>query len=214
MKRSTASRATALAAVALALPAALGGCSGADGTPAAAAPRTSASASGATVRATTGAGADTFGPGCSAVPTSGRGSFDAMATLPVATATAGDPLLRTLATALGEARLVRALDSARGLTVLAPTDDAFARLPGQTLDRVLADRRLLARILRHHVIRGRLAPDQLPGRHTTLAGDTLDVVGSGEHLSVAGDDARVLCGNVPTANATVYVIDTVLMPRS
>jgi uncharacterized surface protein with fasciclin (FAS1) repeats len=137
-----------------------------------------------------------------------------MATLPVATATAGDPLLRTLATALGEARLVRALDSARGLTVLAPTDDAFARLPGQTLDRVLADRRLLARILRHHVIRGRLAPDQLPGRHTTLAGDTLDVVGSGEHLSVAGDDAHVLCGNVPTANATVYVIDTVLMPRS
>ncbi len=210
MKRSTASRATALAAVALPLPAALGGCRGTDATPAAAAPRSSTSAS----SATTGAGADTFGPGCSAVPPSGRGSFDAMASLPVATATAGDPLLRTLAAALDEARLVRALDSARGLTVLAPTDDAFARLPGQTLDRVLADRRLLARILRHHVIRGRLDPDQLPGPHTTLAGDTLDVVGSGEHLSVAGDDAHVLCGNVPTANATVYVIDTVLMPRS
>lgn len=214
MKRSTAGRATVLAAVALALPAALGGCGGADGTPASAVPGASSSASAARLRPPTGAGAATFGPGCSAVPTSGRGSFDAMATLPVATATAGDPLLRTLATALGEARLVRLLDSAPGLTVLAPTDDAFARLPDQTLDRVLADRALLARILRHHVIRGRLGPDQLPGRHTTLAGDTLDVVGSGEHLAVAGDDAHVLCGNVPTANATVYVIDTVLMPRT
>jgi uncharacterized surface protein with fasciclin (FAS1) repeats len=137
-----------------------------------------------------------------------------MSTLPVATATAGDPLLRTLAAALAEAHLVRTLDSAHGLTVLAPTDDAFAKLPDQTLDRVLADRGLLSRILRHHLIRGRLAPDQLAGRHTTLAGDALDVVGDGDDLAVAGDDAQVLCGNIPTANATVYVIDTVLMPRS
>jgi uncharacterized surface protein with fasciclin (FAS1) repeats len=217
MKRSTASRASALAAVALVLPAALSAC--ADGAPASASPRTSGPASPASSVAPStpdpvGAGAGTFGPGCSAIPTSGDGSFGTMATRPVATAAAGDPLLRTLAAALTETGLARTMDAAAGLTVLAPTDDAFAKLPSQTLDEVLADRALLTRLLRHHVIRGRLAPDQLAGRHTTLAGDTLEVAGSGEDFTVTGNDAHVLCGNIPTANATVYLIDTVLVPRS
>ena len=180
MKRSTASRATALAAVALALPAALGGCSGADGTPAAA-PRTSASASGATVRATTGAGADTFGPGCSAVPTSGRARSTRWP--PCRSRPPRPPATRCCRPSpprVGEARLVDTLNSARGLTVLAPTDDAFARIPTRPSTGCSPTSRLLTRILRHHVIRGRLAPTSSPVTHKTLAGDTLDVEGSGE----------------------------------
>ena len=54
------------------------------------------------------------------------------------------------------------------------------------------------------------AGSQLAGGHKTLAGDTVTVQGSGKHFSVEG--ATVLCGNIPTARATVYVVDAVLMP--
>ena len=67
-------------------------------------------------------------------------------------------------------------------------------------------------ILTHHVVAGQLSPDQLAGEHETLNGDTITVKGSGEDFTVGAENAAVLCGNIPTANATVYVIDTVLMP--
>lgn len=160
------------------------------------------------------AGAGTFGPGCSAIPTSGDGSLDGMATAPVATAASANPLLKTLVAAVTEAGLVDTLNSAEALTVFAPTDDAFAKIPKKTLDAVLADKATLTKILTHHVIEGQLGPDEIAGKQTTLAGDTLKVKGSGEDFTVAKDNAKVLCGNITTANATVYVIDTVLMPRT
>jgi uncharacterized surface protein with fasciclin (FAS1) repeats len=159
-----------------------------------------------------GAGADTFGPGCSAIPTSGAGSFNGMATEPVATAASANPLLKTLVTAVGVAGLVDALNSAEGLTVFAPTDDAFAKIPKKDLNAVLADKDLLTTILTHHVVAGQLSPDQVAGTHETLAKDNLTVKGSGDAFTVGKENAAVLCGNIPTANATVYVIDTVLMP--
>ncbi|MDT0200437.1 fasciclin domain-containing protein [Nocardioides sp. AE5] len=159
-----------------------------------------------------GAGADTFGPGCSAIPTSGDGSFDGMATEPVATAASANPLLTTLVAAVTEAGLVDTLNSADGITVFAPTDDAFAKIPEADLQGVLADKELLTTILTHHVVGGQLGPDQIAGEHETLAGDMIEVKGSGEEFTVGDEDAAVLCGNIPTANATVYVIDTVLMP--
>jgi uncharacterized surface protein with fasciclin (FAS1) repeats len=159
-----------------------------------------------------GAAADTFGPGCSAIPTSGAGSFNGMATEPVATAASANPLLKTLVAAVGVAGLGDTLNSAEGLTVFAPTDDAFAKLPKKDLDAVLADKELLTTILTHHVIAGQLSPDQVAGTHETLAGDKLTVKGSGDMYTVGKENAAVLCGNIPTANATVYVIDSVLMP--
>jgi uncharacterized surface protein with fasciclin (FAS1) repeats len=159
-----------------------------------------------------GAAADTFGPGCSAIPTSGAGSFNGMATEPVATAASANPLLTTLVAAVGEAGLVDTLNSAEGLTVFAPTDDAFGKIPKKDLDGVLADKDLLTTILTHHVIAGQLSPEQVAGTHETLAGDELVVEGSGDAFTVGKESAAVLCGNIPTANATVYVIDSVLMP--
>jgi uncharacterized surface protein with fasciclin (FAS1) repeats len=159
-----------------------------------------------------GAGADTFGPGCSAIPASGAGSFNGMATEPVATAASANPLLTTLVAAVTEAGLGDALNSAEGLTVFAPTDDAFAKIPKKDLTAVLADKDLLTTILTHHVIAGQLSPDQVAGTHETLANDDLTIKGSGETFTVGKENAAVLCGNIPTANATVYVIDTVLMP--
>jgi uncharacterized surface protein with fasciclin (FAS1) repeats len=159
-----------------------------------------------------GAAADTFGPGCSAIPTSGAGSFNGMATEPVATAASANPLLKTLVAAVGEAGLVDTLNSAEGLTVFAPTDDAFAKIPKKDLNAVLADKDLLTKILTHHVIAGQMGPDEIAGTFETLAGDELTVEGSGDAFTVGDDSAAVLCGNIPTANATVYVIDSVLMP--
>jgi uncharacterized surface protein with fasciclin (FAS1) repeats len=156
------------------------------------------------------AGADTFGPGCKLIPQDGKGSFNGMATDPVATAASNNPLLKTLVTAVGKAGLVDTLNSADALTVFAPTDDAFAKIPSDTLNGILANKKQLTTILTHHVVAGKLSPDQLAGTHKTLAGDTITVEGSGSDFKVG--DAQVLCGNIPTANATVYVIDTVLVP--
>ncbi len=164
-----------------------------------------------------GAAADTFGEACSAVPTSGPGSFDGMVQDPVGTAASNNPLLGTLVTAATEADLVGTLNDAEALTVFAPTDDAFAAVPPADLKAVLADKALLTQILTHHVIGEQLGPDEIAGTQDTLNNDTLKIKGNAEEgvtVENAGGPATVLCGNIPTANATVYVIDTLLMPTA
>ena len=94
--------------------------------------------------------------------------------------------------------------------MFAPTNDAFAKIPAATLKTVLADKATLTKILTYHVVSGQLIPDQLAGTHKTLEGGTVTVTGSGQAFKVNG--ANVVCGNVQTANATVYIVDTVLMP--
>jgi len=160
-----------------------------------------------------GAADQVFGPACDQVPADGDGSFDGMATAPVASAASANPLLSTLVTAVTKAGLVDTLNSAEGITVFAPVNDAFAAIPPKTLKAVLKDKPTLTKILTHHVIAGQLSPDQLAGDHETLAGDMLRVTGSGEDFKIGAENATVLCGNVPTANATVYIIDSVLMPK-
>ncbi len=156
-----------------------------------------------------------FGAGCAAVPAdpANAGSFQAMAQVPVATAASGNPLLSTLVTAVKKAGLVDSLNSADGITVFAPTNDAFAKIPKATLNKVLADKKTLTSILTYHVVSGKLTPADLAGTHKTLQGQDLTVTGSGESFKV-GDSASVICGNVQTANANVYIIDSVLMPKS
>ena len=154
-----------------------------------------------------------FGAACAQVPTSGAGSFDGMATAPVATAASANPLLSTLVTAVKSAGLVDTLNGAPELTVFAPVNDAFAALPKATMDAAMADPKgLLTKVLTNHVVEGKIAPDKLAGDHKTLGGGTITVAGSGENFTVG--KANVICGNVKTANATVYIIDGVLLPAS
>jgi uncharacterized surface protein with fasciclin (FAS1) repeats len=155
-----------------------------------------------------------FGAACSAVPASGAGSLDALAQDPVATAASNTPELSTLVTAVTKADLVDTLNSAQAITVFAPTNDAFAAVPKPTLDKALGDPKgLLTTVLTYHVVPGQLTPDQLAGSHKTLQGGTLEVTGSGEDFTVNGN-SDVVCGNLKTANATVYLIDQVLLPTS
>ncbi len=157
----------------------------------------------------------TFGAACSAVPTDATnpGSFQAMAQQPVATAASGNPLLSTLVTAVKAAGLVETLNTAPAITVFAPANDAFAKIPAADLKKVLADKKTLTKILQYHVVSGKLTPSQLAGTHKTLEGGEVTVTGSGTDFKIGGT-ASVLCGNVQTANATVYIIDSVLMPKS
>ena len=208
MKRTTLHRATGVAALALTMSFGLAACGNDD---------SSTQASGKSMSDTksssgsaTDAGAQTFGPGCSAVPASGNGSFNGMATAPVASAASANPLLKTLVAAVTKAGLVDTLNSADALTVFAPTDDAFAKIPSADLNKVLADKATLTKILTHHVVGEKLDPMAIDGSHDTLNKDKVTVKGDENGMTV--DGAKVLCGNIPTSNATVYVIDSVLMP--
>ncbi|MFI0719351.1 fasciclin domain-containing protein [Streptomyces sp. NPDC021224] len=205
-------RVTVALTAAAVLPLALTACSSsdkksADDSASSAAPATSAAAP------SVAAMDQPFGPGCAAVPKNGAGSFDGMAQDPVATAASHNPALSTLVTAVQKAGLVDTLNNAQGITVFAPTDAAFAKLPKATLDKVLADKAMLTKILTYHVVGQPVkAPDGLAhGTYTTLEKGTLTTSGSGESYKV-NNTANVVCGNVETANATVQIIDTVLMP--
>jgi uncharacterized surface protein with fasciclin (FAS1) repeats len=153
-----------------------------------------------------------FGSGCASVPSSGAGSFTGMATAPVATAASANPVLSTLVVAVKQAGLVDTLNSADGITVFAPDNSAFAKIPASTLKSVLANKAELTKILTYHVVSGRVTPAELAsGKELkTLEGSTVKPAMMGTTYTVNG--ATVVCGNVQTANATVYIINSVLMP--
>jgi uncharacterized surface protein with fasciclin (FAS1) repeats len=155
-----------------------------------------------------------FGAACSAVPKNGASSFDGMAKDPVATAASNNPALSTLVTAVKKAGLVDTLNNAQNITVFAPTNDAFNKIPKATLDKVLGDKAELTKILTYHVVGQKLTPKDLEnGSFDTLEKSKVMTSGSGESYTV-NDSAKIVCGNVKTANANVYIVDTVLMPKS
>ncbi|RDV43840.1 fasciclin domain-containing protein [Leifsonia sp. ku-ls] len=163
--------------------------------------------------------ADLVGPGCAAyakqVP-SGAGSVEGMAQDPVATAASNNPLLTTLVAAVSGKlnQKVNLVDTLNGgqFTVFAPVDDAFKKIDPATIDTLKTDAgaATLTSILTYHVVPGQLAPADIAGTHKTVEGSDVTVSGSGDTLKV--NDANVICGGVKTANATVYLIDSVLMP--
>lgn len=179
--------------------------SGATSSPAATSSSPMASSSAATA-------AKDFGPGCAAVPKSGAGSFTGMATAPVATAASANPALSTLVTAVKAAGLVDTLNSASNITVFAPDNAAFAKIPAATLKKLLANKAELTKILTYHVAPARYTPAQLSSGTAikTLEGGMVTPAAMGSTYEV--NKANVVCGNVQTANATVYIIDTVLTP--
>lgn len=158
--------------------------------------------------------AEAFGPACASVPAEGAGSLEGMAKDPVATAASNNPELSTLVSAVEKAGLVDTLNNAENITVFAPTNDAFEKIPKADLDALLNDKEELTKVLTYHVVGEKLTTKQLEdGTYKTLQGSDLTVKGSGSDFTV-NDSSKIVCGNVPTANATVNLIDTVLMPPS
>ncbi|MDN5859180.1 MAG: fasciclin domain-containing protein [Pseudonocardia sp.] len=190
--------------------------------PAASAPETNAPAA-ASGGVTT--PADVFGPACSKLPQGDApGSLTAMGPQPVATAASTNPLLTTLVAAVGAANLGDTLNSQKAITVFAPYDPAFAAvkeaLGADKFAALLKDTKTLSSILTLHVVGTRYDASGLTEAKTvkSLAGGELTISGNKQDgLTVtdpAGNTAKVLCGNIPTSNATVFVIDKVLMPKA
>lgn len=127
-----------------------------------------------------------FGPGCASVPADGKGSFAGMAKEPVATAASNNQLLSTLVAAVKKAGLVDTLNNSKNITVFAPSNSAFDKIPKADLDKVLADKTTLTHLLTHHVVPSRLAPAALAGTHPTLNSDSVKVSGTTPDFDVAG----------------------------
>ncbi len=176
-----------------------------------------AAAMGLSMSTATTASAELVGPSCSAyaeqVPT-GPGSVAGMAQDPVAVAASNNPMLTTLTKAVSgqlnpKVNLVDTLNGGQ-FTVFAPTDAAFAKIDSATIEKLKTDSDLLTKILTYHVVPGQASPAQVVGTHKTVQGGNVTVTGQGNNLKV--NNASVVCGGVSTANAQVYMIDTVLMP--
>jgi uncharacterized surface protein with fasciclin (FAS1) repeats len=164
-----------------------------------------------------GAAPNLVGAGCAgyaAAHPDGPASVIGMSQDPVAVAASNNPELSTLTSAVSgqlnpQVNLVDTLNSGQ-YTVFAPTNAAFSKLPAGTVDKLKTDSDLLKSILTYHVVSGQLSPAQVDGSHPTVQGAQVNVTGNGDGLKV--NNAGLVCGGVPTANATVYMIDTVLMP--
>ncbi|HEY1117742.1 MAG TPA: fasciclin domain-containing protein [Acidimicrobiales bacterium] len=214
MKLNHIRRSAGIATAALALSFSLAACGSEDDEP------TSTSSGDDTTAAASSAGDQTFGDGCAQVPADGAGSFDGMVKDPVATAASNNPLLTTLVTAVTSVDgLADTLNGAEELTVFAPYNGAFAEIPEKDLNGLVMGAKeqgqesTLYKILAHHVVGENADKDEVAGEKDTLAGDTLTIEGDAESGMTVSDGtvtANVLCGNIPTANATVYVIDKVL----
>ncbi|PPK91991.1 putative surface protein with fasciclin (FAS1) repeats [Kineococcus xinjiangensis] len=158
------------------------------------------------------------GPGCAAYAeanSSGPASVEGMAMDPVATAASNNPMLTTLTAAVSgklnpKVDLVSTLNGDQ-FTVFAPVDEAFGKIDPATIETLKTDDALLSTILTYHVVPGQIGVDEIVGTHETVQGGTVEVSGTPENLTVNGNSA-VICGGVKTANATVYLVDSVLMP--
>ena len=118
---------------------------------------------------------------------------------------------KTLATALQKAGLVDTLKGPGPFTVFAPTDAAFAKVPKDQLDALLADKEKLTQVLTYHVVPGKvMAKDVQAGPVKTVQGSPLSVSTSG---GVKVDDANVVKTDIVADNGVIHVIDSVVLPK-
>jgi uncharacterized surface protein with fasciclin (FAS1) repeats len=179
-----------------------------------AAPAATTAAPATTAAAMADAAMKPIGAACSAVPATGKGSFDGMSADPAATAASNNPLLSTLVAAVTAAGLGDTLNGPGPFTIFAPTNDAFGKIDKATLTKLLADPKGdLTKILTFHVVPGKMDAAALikAGSAKTVNGAELKFAADGESVKVNGASS-VICGNVKVGNGIVHIIDTVLLP--
>ncbi len=152
-----------------------------------------------------------FGADCGMIPATGMGSFHGMGMEPVVTAASHNPLLTTFAAEASKAGLAAELNSAKAITVFAPDNSAFSKLHGTAMS-MLDNTASLAGILKYHIVSGRVTPADLAAGQElrTLQGGTIKPAKMGSVYEL--NTADIVCGNIATANATVYIINMVLEP--
>jgi uncharacterized surface protein with fasciclin (FAS1) repeats len=118
---------------------------------------------------------------------------------------------KTLAKALTAAGLVDTLKGPGPFTVFAPTDAAFAKIPADKLNALLADKAALTKVLTYHVVPGTvMAADVKTGAVKTVEGQSLNIVASS--MGVTVNDAKVTKTDIVASNGVIHVIDTVVLP--
>lgn len=147
---------------------------------------------------------------------------DSMAAAPAAEAPAPKDIVETaiaagtfntLAKALTAAGLVETLKGAGPYTVLAPTDEAFAKIPAKDLEALLADKAALTKVLTYHVIAG-----NVPASTVTTLTEATSLEGSKIAIKVVdgkvmlNDASEVTSTDIAASNGVIHVINTVLMP--
>lgn len=151
------------------------------------------------------------------LPEEGPGSAEGMAEEPAATAASNNPELSTLVEAVEAAELTDTLnDPEATYTIFAPANAAFEEIPEEDLNALLKDQEQLTEVLTLHV-QGEEEQDIQSlvdeGSLTSLQGEDVTVEASDEQtVTLNGGQAEVICPDVETANATVHIIDGVLMP--
>ena len=152
-----------------------------------------------------------FGSDCGMVPATGMGSLHSMSMDPVVTAAVHNPLLTTLAKDIKITGLTGDLNTMHTITVFAPANAAFAKLPASAMT-MMHSQAELTKVLKYHVVNGTITTAQLASGKplTTLEGSTLKPSKMGAVYEV--NNADIICGNIHTANATVYIINKVLTP--
>jgi uncharacterized surface protein with fasciclin (FAS1) repeats len=153
-----------------------------------------------------------FGSDCGMIPASGMGSMHGMMTDPVVAAASHNPLLTTLASDIRTAGLTSELNSMGSITVFAPANAAFLKVGHSMAMNLMHSTSELAKVLKYHVVSGHITASQLAAGKplTTLEGSTLKPSKMGAVYEV--NNAAIICGNIHTANATVYIINEVLIP--
>ncbi len=162
-----------------------------------------------------------FGSGCAQLPRirgvgarGTRGTRRGLPRLPVAMAMAHVPLLSELSRAIRLAGLTRMLNTARAITVFAPDNAAFRELGPGNLQALFTTRADLAPVLRFQIVAGRVRPAELARQRvlTTIAGTKIYPALARPSYYV--NNAFVTCGNLRAANATVYIVNQVVIPAT
>ena len=118
----------------------------------------------------------------------------------------------TLVTAVKEAGLVETLKGDGPFTVFAPTDEAFAKLPREQLDALLADKEALTAVLTYHVVPGKVMASDVVKLSSaeTVQGQSI-AIDATDGVKVNG--ATVIKTDIVTSNGVIHVIDTVILPE-
>lgn len=120
---------------------------------------------------------------------------------------------KTLVTAVQKAGLVETLKGPGPFTVFAPTDEAFAKVPKDVLDGLLADPQKLAAVLKYHVVAGKvMAADVKTGAVPTVEGSKARLNAKGGKVMI--NQANVVKADIETSNGVIHVIDAVILPPS
>ena len=121
---------------------------------------------------------------------------------------------KTLLAAATAAGLVETLKSDGPLTVFAPTDEAFAKLPEGTVEALLKDKAALKKILTYHVVAGAVPASKVVGMDwaPTVQGQRLNIRTKDGKVWI--DDAKVIKADINTSNGIIHVIDTVMLPKA